>query len=153
MQFTGHLNKVIAIDWFANDMGFTTCGQDGNIYFYDLYNPIPPAGSRNQPHDVNRRDVKFSSVVNRPGKPYEFIAVGSEKTIFTTSEEIKALPRPTSDNPNPSPVLPEIPHHISQLVLHHSGKILFAGVGDLGEHPFPGAIQVWKLPFEKAAEI
>jgi cilia- and flagella-associated protein 57 len=37
MQFIGHSQRVMCIDWFANDMGFTTCGLDGNIYFYDLY--------------------------------------------------------------------------------------------------------------------
>ena len=30
---------------------------------------------------------------------------------------------------------------------------MFAGVGELGTTWYPGAIQVWKLPFEKAAEI
>ena len=44
-------------------------------------------------------------------------------------------------------------NHLSQLVIHHSGKILFAGVGEISETPYPGAIQVWKLPFEKAQEI
>ena len=38
-------------------------------------------------------------------------------------------------------------------MIHHSGKILFCGVGEQSEVPYPGAIQVWKLPFEKAAEI
>jgi len=31
------MGRIMSIDWFPNDMGFTTCGQDGNIYFYDLY--------------------------------------------------------------------------------------------------------------------
>lgn len=36
MQFHGHhVNKVTSIDWFENDQGFTSCGHDGNIYFYD----------------------------------------------------------------------------------------------------------------------
>jgi len=26
MNFTGHQNNIMSIDWFANDMGFTTCG-------------------------------------------------------------------------------------------------------------------------------
>ena len=42
---------------------------------------------------------------------------------------------------------------MSQLALHHSGRIFFAGVGELGETPYPGAVQVWKLPFEKAQEV
>lgn len=38
MQFGGHIARIMSIDWYANDMGFTTCGQDGMIYFYDLFN-------------------------------------------------------------------------------------------------------------------
>ena len=26
MQFTGHSGRIMSIDWFPNDMGFTTCG-------------------------------------------------------------------------------------------------------------------------------
>lgn len=93
----------------------------------------------------------MNSVVNLPGRPYEFLAVGTEKIIFTNTESLKAIPR-TSSDPNPTPRLPDLKHHISQLAIHPSGKILFAGVGEL-DGPYPGAIQVWKLPFEKAAEI
>jgi WD40 repeat protein len=35
-QCKGHVNKVRCIDWFENDTGFTSCGIDGNVYFYDL---------------------------------------------------------------------------------------------------------------------
>ena len=63
------------------------------------------------------------------------------------------MPRPTTDNPHPTPQLPDLKHHISQIVIHHSGKILFSGVGEQSETNYPGAIQVWKLPFEKCAEI
>ena len=142
----------MAIDWFANDMGFTTCGET-NIYFYDLYNSIE-IGERNRPKDRVRREVKFSSVVNLPGKDYNFIAVGNEKIIYTETNELKTIPRHiASDGSNPVAQLPELKHHISQLVIHHTGKILFCGVGEQSEVPYPGAIQVWKLPFEKAAEI
>jgi hypothetical protein len=142
----------MSIDWFPNDMGFTTCGQDGNIYFYDLYSATE-VGERNRGKDQNRREVKFTSVVNLPGKSYEFLAVGSEKIIYTESEALKVIPRPTNDVPQPTAQLPELKHHISQLVIHHSGKILFAGVGEQSDTNYPGAIQVWKLPFEKASEI
>ena len=152
MKFTGHPGRIMCIDWFPNDMGFTTCGQDGNIYFYELYSG-QDVGERNRAKDVSSRDIKFTSVVNIPQRPYEFVAVGSEKIIFTTTESLKAIARPTNDVPNPVPELPQLKHHISQLVIHHSGKILFAGVGEQSETPYPGAIQVWKLPFEKAAEI
>ena len=47
MQFSGHTKRIMGIDWFANDMGFTTCAQDGSIYFYDLYT-CESIGMRNQ---------------------------------------------------------------------------------------------------------
>ena len=97
--------------------------------------------------------MKYSSVVNLPNNAYNFLAVGSEKTIFTAAEQLKVIPRATADVPNPQPQLPELKHHISQLVIHHSGKILFAGIGEQSETAYPGAIQVWKLPFEKSSEI
>lgn len=154
MNFSGHVSRVMSIDWFANDMGFTSCGQDGNIYFFDLYQPGGEQGKRNLQWDANRRDMKFSSVVNVPNRPYQFIAVGSEKIIFTETKDLKAVPRITADNPQPVADCPRVPHYLSQLVVHHSGKIFFAGVGDLnGQAQHPGAIQVWKLPFEKASEI
>ena len=143
----------MSIDWFANDMSFTSCGHDGNIYFYDLYTSRE-IGERNRDNEIPRREVKYSSVVNIPSKDYSFIAVGNEKIIYTETNELKTIPRQISnDGSNPVPQLPELKHHISQLVIHHSGKILFAGVGEQSEVPYPGAIQVWKLPFEKCAEI
>ena len=98
MNFTGHLNKVQSIDWFENDLGFTSCGSDGSIYFYDNIHAIGEKnGSRNTQKDQSRRDVKFSCVANLPSKPYQFIAVGNERTIYTESESIKIPPRPTLD--------------------------------------------------------
>ena len=84
------------IDWFANDMGFTTCGLDGNIYFYDLYNPELPSIRNNSKDRIYGRNVQLSSVVNLPGHPYEYIAVGSDKVILTHTEKLKTIPRQTS---------------------------------------------------------
>jgi WD40 repeat protein len=36
MQCKGHNNKVRCIDWYEDDMGFVSCGMDGNAFFYDL---------------------------------------------------------------------------------------------------------------------
>lgn len=36
MQCKGHNNKVRCIDWYEDDMGFTSCGMDNNVFFYDL---------------------------------------------------------------------------------------------------------------------
>lgn len=32
----GHVQKVRSIDWNDDDMGFVSCGLDGNVYFFDL---------------------------------------------------------------------------------------------------------------------
>ena len=62
----------MCIDWLANDMGFTTCGLDGNIYFYALFNPTLTGPRNDREQEITRRDVKFSSVVNLniPGRPH-----------------------------------------------------------------------------------
>ena len=113
MQFQGHLSRVQSIDWFENDLGFTSCGQDGNIYFYDnLHQLGEKTGSRNTNMDY-KRDVKFSSVVNLPGKPYQFIAVGNDKTIYTEYEAIKVPPRPSMDGTQKPPELPTLDRMIS----------------------------------------
>ncbi len=129
----------MGIDWFSNDMGFTTCGQDGNIYFYDLYSGLE-THERNRDKDQTRREAKFTSVVNLPGKPYQFIAVSNEKVIYTETESLKVIPRQLMDGQQATPQLPELKHHIRELVIHHSGKILFAGVGEQSETVYPGAI-------------
>jgi hypothetical protein len=81
------------------------------------------------------------------------VGVGPEKVIYTDSNELKTIPRHGNADGSNVAQLPELKRYISQLVIHHSGKILFGGVGEQGEVPYPGAIQVWKLPFEKCAEI
>ena len=103
-------------------------------------------------HEFVNKNVKFSSVVNLnvPGRPHQFLAVGSQKVIFTETEQLKTIPRGSSETVTS---LPELKHHFSQLVMHHSGRIVFAGVGEQGDVPYPGAIQVWKLPFEQAQVI
>jgi len=84
MQFIGHSQRVRCIDWFENDMGISTCGQDGNIYFYDLFTHSNDNGNkRNQEYDFNKRDVKLTSLVNVPSKSYQVFAVGSDGQITT----------------------------------------------------------------------
>ena len=36
-QYPGHQGTVKCIEWFENDMGLSSCGLDGAIYFYDLF--------------------------------------------------------------------------------------------------------------------
>jgi hypothetical protein len=42
-------------------------------------------GVRNNEKDYNKKEVKFTSVVNVPGKPYEVLAVGSDKMITSNA--------------------------------------------------------------------
>lgn len=37
-SFDGHPQKIKCIDWFDNDLGFSTCAEDGAVFFWDLYN-------------------------------------------------------------------------------------------------------------------
>ena len=90
MQFVGHVNKVRAIDWFPNDMGFASCGLDGNIYFFDLYAYDRDAGKRHIDKDFNKKETKFTSLVNIPGKTYEVFAVGSDGAITSNVVQKKS---------------------------------------------------------------
>jgi WD40 repeat protein len=88
MQFTGHVQRIRCIDWFENDLGFTTCCSGGNIYFYDLNQyakMIKEPGKRNNEKDYNKKDIKFNCVVNVPGKPYEILAVSNDRTITSNA--------------------------------------------------------------------
>ena len=136
MQFVGHVNKVRSIDWFENDMGFASCGLDGAIYFYDLYAYDRDAGKRNPDKDFSKRETKFTSLVNAPGKQYEVYAVGDDGAI-TTNFTSKKSNRANVD---------ALGYTISQLAIYNTGKVLFAGVGDA---KLPGAIEIWKTPLEK----
>jgi len=84
MRYDEHLIKVSNIDWFNNDMGFTTCGHDGNIYFYDLYTHTGEKNKRNGDMDyqASEKGTKYNQVANIPGRPnYECIAVGNDKKL------------------------------------------------------------------------
>ena len=96
-------------------MGFSTCGQDGNVYFYELHGAEQNAPRLIRDHEFSKRDVKFSSVVNLNvlGKKNQFLAVGSEKVIFTETEDVKVLPRTLDVNTHQTPQLPVLKHHLS----------------------------------------
>ena len=50
-------------------MGFSTCGKDGNIYFYDLNNyKLDMQQKRNQEKDVFSKGKSYSSLALMPGK-------------------------------------------------------------------------------------
>ena len=130
MQYVGHQGQVQCIAWFENDMGFSTCGKDGNIYFYDLNNyKLDMQQKRNQEKDVFSKGKSYSSLALMPGKQYEAYAVGSDTSITSTARtDTVGLER-----------------CLSSLQILKSGKALIAGVGQPG---FPGSIQIWKFPLE-----
>lgn len=86
MVFTGHVQKIKCIDWFENDLGFSTCCLGGSIYFYVMYqyeksSNAQAIGARKTENDYNKKEVKFTCVANVPGKEYEVLAVGSDRMI------------------------------------------------------------------------
>lgn len=85
MQCKGHSNKVRSIDWFDDDMGFASCGMDGNCYFYDLALQ-KDTQTRNSERDFNQKGVIFTGLTNIPGQPYNALVVGNDKHIWRTSD-------------------------------------------------------------------
>lgn len=124
-----HVAKIRCFDWFENDLTLTACCEGGNIYFYDLHQHHKESGKRNTDYDYTNQKVKFTSVVNVPGRPYEVLAAGNDRTI-TSNAKIR------KDQKDLVPS--ELPYVISQLCIIPSGKTLIAGLG--GQSDKPGAI-------------
>ena len=122
MQCKGHTREVRCIDWFDDDMGFTSCGIDGNAYFYDLVKLKEDGGTRNSDHDFNQKGVQFTGLCNIPNKKYEILLVGSDKKIYHLSENKSHC---------------DVGAHVSQVNILHNGKAFFAA---LGEKNRPGSI-------------
>lgn len=66
-------------------MGFTSCGMDGNVYFYDLIIQKDTLQRLND-KDFNQKNVQMSSVVNIPGRPYEVFVVGNDKKLWHSKD-------------------------------------------------------------------
>lgn len=134
-QCKGHVNKVRCIDWWENDMGFTSCGLDGNVYFYDLIFQ-KESGQRLSEKDFNQKSVFLTSVVNISGKPFEMFAVGNDKKIWHSKEPKNGFETGIS---------------LSQISLTTNQKALIGGVGEDGK---PGSIHIYQLPqLTKVSEI
>jgi len=52
----GHNAKVRCIDWYEDDMGFTSCGMDGFCFFYDLQ-LLKETANRNSEKDFPQKGV------------------------------------------------------------------------------------------------
>jgi WD40 repeat protein len=81
----GHNGKVRCIDWFEDDMGFVSCGLDGSVYEYDLI-VYKESQTRLADKDFTQKNVWMTSVVNIPGKQYEFFAVGNDRKIWHSKD-------------------------------------------------------------------
>lgn len=126
-QCKGHVNKVRSIDWWENDMGFTSCGLDGAVLYFDLL-VQKEVQSRLTERDFNQKGVFMTSVVNIPGRPYEMYAVGNDRKIWHSKEPKNGFDAGVA---------------LSQIVLTSNQKALIGGVG---EDNRPGAVNIFQLP-------
>lgn len=88
-----HNGRVRGIDWFEDDMGFTTVGMDGGCYYHDLQE-FKQTGGRVQDKDFNIKThsttfTGFNDVANIPGYPYDSICVGGSNFIYRSSDDSK----------------------------------------------------------------
>lgn len=113
-QCKGHIQKVRAIDWFDDDMGFVSAGQGGDVFFWELLN-VKEGSTRLTEKDFTQKNVQMTGVVNIPGRQHEVYCVGSDGKIWNTN-------------------MPKDPYEagtqISQVCMTHNGKALFAGTGE-----------------------
>jgi WD40 repeat protein len=137
MMYSGHMQRVNRIDWFENDMGFVSCSSDGGIYFYDLYTHTLEKQKRNLDKDFNDKGAKYLSVVNVPNKPYEVVAVGTDRQV--TSNVTSATDKSRA-----------LDAYLSEVCMMKSGRAVIAGVGEPGR---PGELQVWKFPLERTLSV
>jgi WD40 repeat protein len=83
-----HNMRIRGIDWAEDDMGFTTAGADGNVFFFDIQ-MLRFKGSRLQEKDYNSKSLGtnsgFTDVANIPGTS-EAIVVGGSSKVCKTSD-------------------------------------------------------------------
>ena len=83
-QCKGHVQKVRAIDWYENDMGFVSAGQGGDVFFWDLFN-VKEGSNRNTEKDFTQKNVAMTGVVNIPKRKYEVYCVGNDGKIWNSN--------------------------------------------------------------------
>lgn len=122
MKFSQNHNKSInCIDWYDNDMGFTSCGADGYIYFVDLYTGRL-GEKRNMQHSHNEKNAQYLSVANVPGSRYDVLAVGTDRKL--TSNRPEKHEKSTKMN--------DLEAYLSSIVIMKSGRCAITGVGEPG---------------------
>lgn len=79
----GHQQKVRSIDWFPEDLGFVSCGQGGDVYFWDFIN-AKENQFKIQDKELTQKGVQFTSVCNIPKKTHQVFVVGNDKRIWNS---------------------------------------------------------------------
>ena len=136
LQCKGHNGKIRCIDWWDDDMGFTSCAMDGSCYFFDLIKQKED-GNRILDYDVSKKNINFMGVCNVPKQYCKSIVVGTDRKIWVTSTDGQHESAPTK-------------HNISQVQILANAKAFFAGVSEEGKS---GAVEIWKYPHEEAKHI
>ncbi|ESO94501.1 hypothetical protein LOTGIDRAFT_118162 [Lottia gigantea] len=118
----GHNGKVRSIVWSADDSKIVSCGMDGAVYDWEI-----STGKRLS--EIVLKSCSYTGVTVAPDGKTTF-AVGSDKTLKEISDSSVIREVPTGDMT------------LSNLVLSHSGRMLFAGTvrGTLWSMKFPLAV-------------
>lgn len=130
MIYKGHPNRVKAISWADDDTGFVSASLDGAIYEWKLYAKGEQAHAQEY---FEKKGVNFNSVVvipdARAGEGRAIYTVGSDKMLKEILESTMSRAIETG-------------MVLSAITLSHSGKLLFAGVG---EPDHAGAVRVYNF--------
>jgi hypothetical protein len=112
-------------------MGFTTCGHDGNVYFYDLFVHTGEKNKRNGDMDyqASEKGTKYSQIVNLPNSPnYECIAVGNDKKLVQIKRGKTVTTGPKEGGAGQK--TDKLDASLSAITMMKSGRAIIAGVGE-----------------------
>lgn len=121
----GHNGKVRSVVWSSDDSKIISCGMDGAVYEWN-------SSSGKREGESVLKSCSYTSVTTTPDGKTTF-AVGSDRTIKEISD---------------SQILREVDSNevtLSQVVMSHSGRMLFAGTGG-------GALRALKFPLQVPGE-
>lgn len=77
-----------SIEWNEDDLGYVSCGADGNVYFYDLIQlKKDPTITRVGEKDFNVKQVQFTHLINIPGKYCEAYVVGNDRKLWNSKDQ------------------------------------------------------------------
>lgn len=121
----GHNGKVRSVIWSSDDSKIISCGMDGAVYEWNAF-----SGKREGESVL--KSCSYTCVTSSPDGKVTF-AVGSDRTLKEISD---------------SQILREVDSNettLSQVVMSHSGRMLFAGTGN-------GTLRSMKFPLTVPGE-